>query len=60
MTCQFKKKDYKNFLKDISAFANTSGGSIIWGIDDKTREVVGVKNTTSKLEIITDAINDKI
>ena len=55
-----EKKHHKNWLKDVSAFANTNGGTIIWGIDDKTRELVGVHNAIKKSEIITEAINDKI
>ena len=32
----------ERYMKSIIAFANTSGGRLIIGIDDNTREVVGV------------------
>ena len=35
-------KKHEKFLKDIIAFANTSGGKTIVGIEDKTGEVVGL------------------
>ena len=31
-------------MKTIIAFANTQGGKLIVGIDDKTHEIVGVTN----------------
>lgn len=31
-------------MKTIVAFANTQGGKLIVGIDDKTHQVVGVDN----------------
>lgn len=31
-------------MKTIVAFANTQGGKLIVGIDDKTHEIVGVAN----------------
>ena len=33
---------HEKFLKDIIAFANTSGGKTIIGIVDETKEVVGI------------------
>ena len=30
------------YMKTVVAFANGKGGRIIFGIDDKTREVVGI------------------
>lgn len=35
-------KDSEKYIKSIIAFANTQGGQLIIGIDDRTREVVGV------------------
>lgn len=34
--------DSKKYMKTIVAYANTSGGKIIIGVDDETREIVGV------------------
>lgn len=42
---EFKQKipaKHEKFLKDIIAFANTSGGKSIIGIVDETKEVVGI------------------
>lgn len=35
-------KDAEKYTKTIIAFANTQGGQLIIGVDDQTREVVGV------------------
>lgn len=34
----------EKYMKTIIAFANTQGGKLIVGIDDKTHEIVGVTN----------------
>ena len=34
----------EKYIKTIVAFANTQGGKLIVGIDDKTHEVIGVEN----------------
>ncbi len=34
----------EKYMKTIVAFANTQGGKLIVGVDDKTREIVGVEN----------------
>ena len=34
----------EKYLKTIVAFANTQGGQLVIGIDDKTRQVIGVDN----------------
>ena len=47
-----KSIDYKvtlpdkseKYMKTIVAFANTQGGKLIVGVDDKTHEIVGVEN----------------
>ena len=42
---EFKKElpDKSNkYIKTVIAFANTSGGRIVFGVEDKTREIVGV------------------
>ena len=37
-------KDSAKYVKTIIAFANTQGGCLVIGVDDKTREVIGVDN----------------
>ncbi len=39
--------DSKNYMKTIVAYANTSGGKIIIGVDDVTRNIVGVEPSFS-------------
>ncbi len=35
-------KDSEKYTKSIIAFANTQGGKLIFGVDDKTRNVTGI------------------
>ena len=41
-------QDAKKFLKTVSAFSNSAGGKIFFGIVDGTLEVVGVKEDINK------------
>lgn len=50
----------KSWLKSVSAFANTKGGIILFGIDDETHEHIGVKNLTRDTEKISELINARI
>ena len=45
-------KKTKNWLKSVSAFANTKGGIIIFGIDDETHTPVGVEDVAKTTEKI--------
>lgn len=47
-------------MKTVVAFANGKGGQIIFGIDDKTREVVGIPEDKvfQEMDAITNAISD--
>jgi predicted HTH transcriptional regulator len=48
------------YMKSVVAFANGSGGKIIFGIADKTREVVGFdkEDVFQKMDAITNAVSD--
>ena len=48
------------YMKTVVAFANGKGGRIIFGIDDKTREVVGIPEDKvfREIDAITNAISD--
>lgn len=48
------------YLKSVVAFANTSGGKIIIGIDDKEKKIVGVdeKFVFQIMDKIANAISD--
>lgn len=47
-------------LATIIAFANTSGGKLLIGVEDKTRHVIGVENPTDLEEMLASRINDSI
>lgn len=56
-------KDSKEFAKDTTAFANADGGYIIYGIDEKLKDVVGIPENVGngKLEDwITNVLNTNI
>ena len=42
------------------AFANTAGGTLIIGITDKTKEVIGLANILEEEERIANAIADSV
>lgn len=49
----------KSWLKSVSAFANTKGGILLYGVDDN-RKPVGIENLNDTSSKITDLINSKI
>ena len=55
-----EKEKPKSWLKSVSAFANTKGGIILFGVDDKTHEERGVKNVVKATEKISELINNRI
>lgn len=61
---EFKEKvEYnksKSWLKSVSAFANSSGGILLFGIRDVDREPIGLNNIVKDSEKISELINDKI
>lgn len=50
----------ERYTKTIVAFANTQGGSLIIGIDDQTREVIGVDEDSvfKVMDSISNAVSD--
>lgn len=54
-----EKKKIKNWCKSVSAFANTIGGSLIFGISDND-EIVGVADIKSDSELISQKIKERI
>ncbi len=57
--CEFKLRfsSPEKIAKEIIAFANTSGGYILFGIDDDKR-VIGVQSEKGESELIENAIRD--
>lgn len=56
----FNKGNTAAYAKTMAAYANNSGGYIIFGIQDSPRTIVGLKNDNFenlKQEVFTDAIN---
>ena len=44
--------EHKKYLKSVVAFANGFGGKIIFGIADKTREVVGFDKREAYMSVL--------
>ena len=52
----------KSYIKTVVAFANARGGILVFGVDDKTREVVGVpsEKVFQDADAIANAIADSV
>ena len=61
-TLEFKENtsSLEKVIKTIIAFANTSGGVILIGIKDRTKEVIGLKNIIKEEEKLANSIADSI
>lgn len=61
-TIEFKEstRSLNGIMKTVVAFANTSGGTIIIGVKDKTRELVGLSEILFEEERLANAITDNI
>ncbi len=55
-----EKEKPKSWLKSVSAFANTKGGIILFGVDDKTHEEKGITDVVKATEKISELINARI
>ena len=51
----------EKYMKSVVAFANGQSGKIVFGIDDKTLDVVGINPETifQTMDSITNAISDR-
>ena len=56
---EFKRELTDSIVKEIIAFCNTTGGTIILGYDDNGK-VVGLKNAKEDLDRLSSKINDSI
>ena len=53
-----KNRLSKDFCPTYSAFANTFGGTVIIGVDDETREPLGIDNPDKIIKELWDLLND--
>lgn len=53
-------KDTEKYTKSVVAFANTQGGKLIFGVDDKTRKVAGIDEDElfRMMDSISNAVSD--
>ena len=42
MDCQICSYENNDYLKTVVAFANTNGGKLIFGLDERKREIIGI------------------
>lgn len=61
-TLEFKENtaSLQKIIQTIVAFANTAGGTLIIGIADKTKEIVGLKDILLEEERLASAVADSI
>ncbi|CCB86253.1 ATP-binding protein [Parachlamydia acanthamoebae] len=61
-TVEFKEntRSLSGIVKTVVAFANTSGGVLLIGVKDKTKEIVGVPNSLHEEERIANAVSDSV
>lgn len=54
-----RTEDSSKYMKTVVAFANGKGGTLIFGIDDKTHEVTGIDKESifREMDAITEAIS---
>lgn len=61
-----KQQDYTRLIETITAFSNTQGGTVIIGIRDSDREIIGLSDTEIKKyhqeipQVVVDAISPQI
>lgn len=61
-TLEFKEnlQSLQSIIKTIIAFANTAGGIIVIGVEDKNKKIVGVNDPLAQEERLASVINDSI
>src|SRR3984893_12809207 len=61
-TLEFKEnaRSLPKIVQTVIAFANTAGGTLVIGIQDKTKNVIGVENILQDEERIASAIADSV
>ena len=54
-----ERKKMKSWLKSVSAFANTDGGNLFYGVNDEG-EIVGLKNVQADADFISEMIKARL
>ena len=44
MNCQICSYENNDYLKTVVAFANTNGGKLLFGLDERKREIIGIND----------------
>lgn len=57
---RLEEKKPRSWLKSVSAFANTEGGHLIFGVKNEPREVVGLENPQAVISRLTELIKVRI
>ena len=57
---RLEEKKPRSWLKSVSAFANTEGGHLIFGVKNEPREVVGLENPQAVVSRLTELIKARI
>ncbi|MDO4666186.1 MAG: putative DNA binding domain-containing protein, partial [Actinomycetaceae bacterium] len=55
-----ERRKPKSWLKTVSAFANTAGGVLVFGVDDEKHAVIGLSDPQGDTEFITSKIRERI
>lgn len=50
----------KSWLKSVSAFANSNGGILLFGVRDIDKKLIGLEDITKDSEKVSELINNKI
>ena len=62
--CDFKeaveRAKPKSWLKSVSAFANTKGGALIFGVTDGGHDVVGIADAQSDADFVSQEIRSRL
>ena len=57
---RLETKNAKSWLKSVSAFANGIGGTLYFGVEDRTRRIIGVQDIQLTISKITELIVARI
>ena len=57
---RLETKNAKSWLKSVSAFANGIGGTLYFGVEDRTRRIIGIQDIQLTISKITELIVARI